>query len=152
MGAGDHLKRITHWERSLSRTLRPQSALRLGSDRGTAVCHVLIIEYEPFVAMILQDILEDEGATSVVIAATEEDAVASALARPPALITSDVRLLEGTGPRAVQTIQEKLGAVPVIFITATPDDCRPCNPPGIILRKPVDQRALASAFHKLAHV
>jgi CheY-like chemotaxis protein len=113
------------------------------------VCHVLIIEDEPFIAMILQDLLEEEGATSIAIAVTEQEAIASALACRPAVITSDVNLLEGTGPRAVQKIHEKLGEVPVIFVTATPNDCRPCNPPGVILTKPVDQRALIRAFHEL---
>lgn len=116
------------------------------------MCHVLIIEDEPFIAMILQDLLEQEGATSVSVAVTEHEAIASALACPPAVITSDVKLIEGTGPRAVQKIHEKLGEVPVIFVTATPDDCRPCNPPGVILPKPINQRALVSAFHDLAPV
>lgn len=117
-----------------------------------SVCHVLIIEDEPFIAMILQDLLEQEGATSVAIAVTERDAIASALACRPALITSDVKLLEGTGPHAVQQIHEQLGAVPVIFITGTPEDCQPCNPPGMVLSKPMDHRAVAAAFHELGPV
>lgn len=116
------------------------------------MCHVLIIEDEFYIAMILQDLLEEEGATSVSIAVTEEEAVASALACPPAVITSDVKLLEGTGPKAVEAIHRRLGEVPVIFITATPQDCRPCEPPGVILRKPIDRRALADAFHELGPV
>lgn len=116
------------------------------------MCHVLIIEDEPFIAMILQDVLEEEGATSVAIAVTEQEAIASALACPPAVITSDVKLIEGTGPNAVQKIHEELGEVPVIFVTATPGECRPCAPPGVILTKPIDQRALATAFHELGPV
>ena len=116
------------------------------------MCHVLIIEDEPIVAMILQDLLEHEGATSVAIAVTQREAIASALARRPAMITSDVKLIEGTGPAAVQEIHEKLGYVPVIFITGTPDECRPCQPPGVLLTKPMDQRAVAAAFHELVPV
>ena len=116
------------------------------------MCHVLVIEDEPLVAMILQDLLEEEGATSVAVATTEQDAVASALERAPAVITSDVKLVAGTGPRAVQRIHEKLGNVPVIFVTGTPEDCSPCNPPGIILTKPIDRGALAAAFHELGPV
>lgn len=101
------------------------------------------------IAMLLQDALEDEGATSFAFAATEKDAVDLALQHPPALITSDVNLLEGTGPAAVAQIHQKLGDVPVIFITATPSMCEPCDPPGVVLVKPVNVRHVAAAFHQL---
>jgi CheY-like chemotaxis protein len=68
------------------------------------VCHVLIIEDEPLIAMLLHDVLEDAGATSFSYADTQDEAVASARDRPPAMITSDVKLLRGTGPRAVALI------------------------------------------------
>ena len=116
------------------------------------MCHVLIIEDEPFIALLLQDLLEGEGATSVAIAVTEDDAVASALACLPAVITSDVKLLEGTGPHAVQRIHDKLGDVPVLFITGTPQDCQPCAPPGKVFSKPIDHRAVIAAFHELGPV
>jgi CheY-like chemotaxis protein len=93
--------------------------------------------------------LEDEGATSFAFAATEREAVTVALAQPPDLITSDVKLLSGTGPQAVSQIYDRLGEIPVIFITATPTDCVPCNPPGRLITKPIDSEKLASAFHEL---
>lgn len=114
------------------------------------MCHVLIIEDEILVAMLIQDVLEEEGATSFAFAATQEEAVAAARARPPALITSDVKLLNGTGPHAVTEILAQLGPVPVLFITATPEDCEPCRPPALILEKPVNAAKLATAFHQLA--
>lgn len=114
------------------------------------MCHVLVIEDEPMVAMLIQDILEDAGATSFAFAATEQDAVDLAMRQVPELIASDVHLIEGTGPRAVSRIQEHVGAIPVIFITATPDDCRPCNPPGVVLVKPIRPYEVASAFRELA--
>ena len=113
------------------------------------MCHVLIIEDEPFIAMILEDLLAQEGATSFAVAVTEQEAIESALARRPAVITSDVRLIEGTGPHAVKRIHEQLGEVPVIFITGTPEACRPCEPPGKVLTKPMDPRAVAAAFHEV---
>lgn len=115
------------------------------------MCHVLIIEDEPLVAMDLQMTLVDEGATSFDIAATEAEAIALARAHPPQLITSDVKLIEGTGPHAVQHILEELGKadIPVIFITGTPDACKPCNPPGLILTKPLADGELATAFRTL---
>ena len=112
------------------------------------MCHVLIIEDEPLIAMGIQMMLEDEGATSFDFAATEEEAVAAAIAHPPELITSDVKLVTGTGPLAVQQIHSRLGEIPVIFITGTPDRCLPCDPPGIVLSKPVQECALKVAFHR----
>lgn len=116
------------------------------------MCHVLIIEDEPMIAMLLQDICEEAGATSFMFAATEQDAVMLAQKHRPAVITSDVHLLEGTGPQAVQRIQAEFGDVPVIFITATPADCEPCAPPGIVLTKPVDTRQMLTAFRQLAPI
>jgi CheY-like chemotaxis protein len=113
------------------------------------VCHVLIIEDESLVAMDLENILADEGATSFAFSASEDEAVASAIAQRPALITSDVRLIAGTGPRAVQRIHDQLGEIPVIFITASPKECEPCEPPGVILTKPLNRSAIKAAFHEL---
>lgn len=113
------------------------------------MCHVLIIEDEPLTAMSIQMMLEEEGATSFDIVASEQEAVLAACAHRPKLITSDVRLVEGTGPLAVAQIHERLGEVPVIFISGTPDECHPCNPPGVILTKPVLESALKEAFHNL---
>lgn len=116
------------------------------------MCHVLVIEDEPMIAMLLQDIFEEAGATSFAFAATERDAVALAVEHTPALIASDVRLLEGTGPQAVQQIHQRLGKVPVMFITATPQDCEPCNPPGVVLLKPLNIGQVRSVFQQLAPV
>lgn len=113
------------------------------------MCHVLIIEDEPFIAMAIQEMLEEEGATSFAFAVTQAEAIEAATERRPELITSDVRLIEGTGPRAVAQIHERLGPVPVIFITATPGQCEPCDPPGVVLGKPVRQQALREAFRHL---
>jgi len=113
------------------------------------VCHVLIIEDEPLVAMDLEALLKQEGATSFAFAASQDEAVDQALARKPALITSDVSLVEGTGPLAVSIILNTIGLVPVIFITATPQACEPCKPGCAILPKPFDRAAIARAFHHL---
>lgn len=113
------------------------------------MCHILIIEDEPFIAMAIQEMLEEEGATSFAFAVTQAEAVESALVHKPDLITSDVSLLEGTGPCAVAQIHEQMGQVPVIFITATPSQCEPCDPPGIVLGKPVRAQAVKDAFHRM---
>ena len=114
------------------------------------MCHVLIIEDEPLVAMAIQDILESEGGTSFEIVDTEQAAVSAAMANEPRIITSDVQLLAGTGPAAIAEIHKKLGPIPVIFITGTPEACQPCNPPGLIVTKPFRDQALIDAYRELA--
>jgi len=110
---------------------------------------VLIIEDEAIIALMIQDVLAEEGATSFAFAAAQHDAVAAAIKQPPALIISDVKLLEGTGPLAVADIQARIGGVPVIFLTATPAECHPCEVAAVIIAKPFDRFALKSAFHEL---
>lgn len=113
------------------------------------MCHVLIIEDEWLLAEYVSDIAERAGATSIVTADTEAGAVAAAAARKPDIILSDVILLAGTGPHAVRTITERAGPIPVIFITGTPDACEPCNPPGVVFGKPVNERAVIAAFREM---
>ncbi len=113
------------------------------------MCHVLIIEDEPLVAIDLELLLEREGATSFAFAVSQAEAVQEAIARRPAFITSDVTLVEGTGPLAVAIILDKLGSIPVIFITGTPDACYPCHAESPILTKPFDRMAIARAFHHM---
>jgi CheY-like chemotaxis protein len=103
----------------------------------------------PLIALNIEFMLEEEGVTSFDVAATETDAITAAMANRPQLITSDVKLLAGTGPAAVSEIHRRIGDVPVIFITGTPEDCKPCNPPGIVLRKPFAARELRAAFNRM---
>ncbi|RYY15459.1 MAG: response regulator [Alphaproteobacteria bacterium] len=110
------------------------------------MCHVLVIEDDWLIGEDIECVARDNGATSVDRAETEADAVALALARPPAVILSDVQLLEGTGPLAVLAIREHLGPLPVIFITATPDACQPCDYAATILRKPIMLAEVSQAF------
>ncbi len=116
------------------------------------MCHVLIIEDEPMIAMLVRDTLEEAGATSFAFAATQADAVAAANDRLPAMITSDVKLLEGSGPRAVALIHLEIGQIPVLFITGTPEDCEPCPAPAQILSKPFSSDRLAQLFQELTGI
>jgi CheY-like chemotaxis protein len=113
-------------------------------------CHVLIIEDEPIAAMDIEAILEKQGATSFAFAETEQEAIVEASRERPDIITADVNLRVGSGPHAVQTILDSLGPLPVIFITGSPASCSPFDPPARILQKPVQEAALAKAFHDLA--
>lgn len=116
------------------------------------MCHVLVIEDQWFIADHIVFVIAQAGATSIDLATTEADAVAAALARPPSVIMSDIRLAEGTGPAAVQTIIERLGPLPVIFVTGTPEECKPCDPPMVVLGKPIQDAVLKATFRELAPV
>lgn len=116
------------------------------------MCHVLIIEDEPLIALDLEDLLRDHGALSFSFAETQHDAVAQSRVHRPDFILSDVWLIEGTGPLAVERIRDELGNIPVIFITATPEVCSPCAPPGMVFRKPLDRPAIGAAFRRMAAV
>lgn len=102
------------------------------------------------VAEYVADVARDAGATSIETADTQQAAVAAAHQHPPGIILSDVNLLEGTGPRAVETILDTLGPIPVIFITGTPEACVPCDPPHVVMSKPVHARSLTETFRQLA--
>ena len=101
------------------------------------------------IAMLLQDLLEEAGATSFAFAATEQDAVNLAIQHRPSVITSDINLLEGTGPRAVEQINRRLGRIPVVFITASPDACEQGNPLSTVLVKPFNVREAAAIFQQI---
>ncbi|QCB41148.1 response regulator [Sphingomonas sp. PAMC26645] len=113
--------------------------------------HVLIIEDEPMIALAIQMALEDEGVTSFDVAATEQDAVALADEHLPTFITSDVALLEGTGPKAVATILGRHGSIPVLFLTGHPEDCVPVIAPAVVLTKPFNSRQVAMTYRALTN-
>ncbi|WP_254605028.1 response regulator [Sphingomonas bacterium] len=113
---------------------------------------MLIIEDEWLIAEYIEQLARDAGATSVDTADCQYGAIEAAANHAPEIILSDVNLKTGTGPRAVAAIQAKLGPIPVIFITGTPEDCIPCAPPGIVLTKPIQAEVLVEAFRRLAPV
>jgi CheY-like chemotaxis protein len=115
------------------------------------MCHVLVIEDEPFIADYIADIAETAGATSVVLAASEAEALAAARDFTPDVILSDVDLKTGgTGPNACHAIRNEFGPIPVIFITGTPEQCDPCDYAAAILGKPILQEQVVEIFRQVA--
>lgn len=112
------------------------------------MCHVLIIEDEPMIAIAIEMMVEDEGATSWDVAVTQDEAIAAALAHPPDIITSDVRLIKGTGPLAIAEIAARLGQRPVIYITGNPEGCTLHTPCSVVLTKPVSGPLFREAFRE----
>lgn len=121
----------------------------INANKARDICHVLIIEDESLIAMDIQSVLSDAGATSFAFAATEAEAIEQARACCPLIITSDVRLTSGTGPAAVRVIRDSLGMIPVLFISGTPNDCNPREPGDAVFGKPFDHAAIAAAFSKI---
>ncbi len=111
------------------------------------MCHVLIIEDDVLIAMAMQALLADHGATSFDLADCESQAIAAAFDKRPAIIISDVSLRVGTGPAAVEAIQARHGEIPVIFVTATPEAC---DLPGRVFKKPIHEPSVVLAFREMA--
>lgn len=113
------------------------------------MCHVLIIEDDWLIADHIAHRAQAAGAVSIDMAECEEDAVARALACPPALIISDVHLEAGTGPGAVTRIVAALGALPVVFVTGEPRTFRPPSSAMHVLHKPFDDRTLDATLRAI---
>lgn len=113
------------------------------------MCHVLVIEDEWFISEYISELACEAGATSVSVAATEQEAVQAARDHAPTIILSDVNLLEGTGPQAVATIFSEHGPIPVIYVTATPRDCGPYNSAAVVMAKPINRAVMIKTFRQL---
>ena len=114
------------------------------------MCHVLIIEDEFLIAELLASMVEQNGADTTSIACSEAQAISSAREQQPGLIVSDVNLGRGgKGPDAVAQIRDELGNIPVIFVTATPRECLPCDYATAILDKPIQPERFAAAIKSL---
>ena len=107
--------------------------------------HALIIEDEPLIAVLIEDLLRSVGYTSVDFAVTEAEAVAMAEERRPDLITSDVRLAEGCGIEAVEAICGD-ASIPVVFITGTAWQVRERMRDAVVVPKPFGAKDLTLAL------
>lgn len=108
--------------------------------------HVLIIEDHPIIALLIEEHLRLFGCDSFDFAETEAAAVAAARARYPDLITSDVRLPQGSGISAVETICRGRH-IPVVFITATGWEVRERIGDAVIVPKPFAPADLHKALN-----
>ena len=117
------------------------------------MCHVLIIEDEAIIAMLIEDTLADFGATSFDLAATEDQAVALAGERCPEFITADINLLEGRGHKAVERITALCGPVATVVISGNVVVPVPTPPPAAkVLHKPFNPDDLSALFVSMAPI
>ena len=107
--------------------------------------HALIIEDEPITAMLIEDELRALGYASVDFAVTEAEAVAAARRRRPDLVTADVRLPEGCGIAAVETICDGQ-RIPVVFITGNATEVRTRLRAAVIVSKPFGAHHICEAI------
>lgn len=128
-------------------------------DRRT----ILVAEDDPEMRRVLVDTLRDEGyvvdavanGAALIIELTRR----GPLQRPRVdLVISDVRMPGCSGLAAVETVRRLYGEVPVLFLTAFPDDAmhaRARELDAVILDKPVTMRAfrgiVAGLLAKSAH-
>jgi DNA-directed RNA polymerase specialized sigma24 family protein len=83
---------------------------------------VLIIEDEPLIAMDLESVVTSIGHKVVHVARTHRDAVSAFHSKSPGLVLADIQLADGSS--GLDAVNEILGEinVPVIFITAYPEN------------------------------
>ena len=112
-----------------------------------ALKHALIIEDEMLIALEVESLLHDFGFESCDIVDNTEDAVRSALAHRPDLVTADLRIVGGTGVEAVSAITEQLGPVPHIYVTGNADMLTGQTLAPVV-DKPLTRRAMADACRR----
>lgn len=108
---------------------------------------VLIIEDEKLIAADLKSILEGMGHTVCGQAAAESEAIALAARTKPRLILADIHLKDGdSGIVAVRKILHGLD-VPIIFITAYPEELLTGNAPepAFVITKPFRPETIVAA-------
>jgi CheY-like chemotaxis protein len=101
--------------------------------------HALIIEDEPMIAVLLEDLLRDHGCISFDFATTQVEAIVSAHRHRPDLI--------GSGIIAVQAICSGK-RIPVVFITATPSEVHATISDAVVVQKPFTSADLAQGLAK----
>jgi len=109
---------------------------------------VLIIEDEPLIGIDLETLVESLGHTVTGIARTHREAVQMATANKPGLVLADIRLADGSsGLEAVNELLQTF-EVPVIFITAYPEQFLTGNrpEPAFLIPKPFRPATVAATI------
>ncbi|HEV2677676.1 MAG TPA: response regulator [Aliidongia sp.] len=127
--------------RTLIATAQEQLAQQMATD-------VLIIEDEPIIAMDLESLVESQGHRVIGVAATHGEALELVRKQRPGLVLADIQLADGSsGLDAVNDILKSFD-VPVIFVTAFPEQLltgeRP--EPAFLVTKPFRIEALKAVI------
>jgi len=110
---------------------------------------ILVIEDEAMIAMLLSDVLSSLGHVVTDLAATEEEAIASASHTMPDLVIADANLGEGNGNglTAIDTILES-GFIPHVFVSGDSRSIQILRPDAIVMQKPFFEHELVSAIDR----
>ena len=111
---------------------------------------ILIIEDDPFFAMLLREFLTDNGYEVVGVAADAKKAVQQAAIEDPDLVLSDIHLQgPGDGIEAAVEIRKRR-EIAVVFLTAANDprtmERAKAARPAAYLNKPTDLSRVADAI------
>lgn len=141
----DELARIMDVSRSEAEDRLEHS---MADMRDMMTGDVMIIEDEAVIAMDLEAIATSMGHAVTGVARTATAAIDLAARRLPDLILADIQLADGSsGVDAVNTVLQKHGDRPVIFITAFPERLltgeRP--EPAFLITKPYSENQVKAA-------
>ncbi len=124
-------------------------AIPMGMPSVMTKLRVLIIEDEPIIAMLLAEVLTEQGYDVADIASTEEEAIRAAARHRPDIMIVDARLRQGSGLSAVSEIIAQ-GFIPHVFMSGDRLTKAVLGPEAIMLQKPFQEadllRAIAQAL------
>ena len=107
---------------------------------------ILIVEDEPLIAMHLQLLMEDMGHEVVAVAVSHDEAVQAASEHEIDLLLSDIQLANGSSGIDAAKVIVAQHRMPVIFITAFPDQLMTgeAPEPAFVIVKPFDKDAVGT--------
>jgi CheY-like chemotaxis protein len=127
--------------------------LRFAAGQGAALAsgtlssplHILVVEDEPLIGMLLAELLVEMGHDVCAVVSDEAGAVAAAALHEPDLMIVDATLGRGSGVRAVDTAN-LTRRVRHFFTTGDALKVRLIKPDALVLQKPFDENDLANAI------
>jgi CheY-like chemotaxis protein len=108
---------------------------------------ILVIEDDPFIGLLLAEVLTGMGHEVCAVELTEADAVAAAIRCTPDLMIVDEHLGEGSGLAAVAEITLG-GSIPHVFVSGDAARISRLKPDAIVMEKPYHERDLARAIRR----
>lgn len=107
---------------------------------------VLIVEDEPIIALLMEDVLESKGHDAVASLSASSDALSFLEKSRPDLMLVDIHLTDGeTGCTFAREAHQRWG-VSTIFVTGSPAKARKCDDAIGVLVKPFAAEAISAAI------
>ena len=113
---------------------------------------VLIAEDNALVAMLIEDVLEDEGHEVIGSVPSAKVALDLVERRHPDLLIADINLVDGeSGCELVHDAHSRCGT-PALFVTGSPDKAKACDTAIGVLGKPFSPETLRAAVQAAAAI